>query len=497
MAERWKRMVRPSLWALGVLVAAFLVVFALVVGPWLLTRYPQKGLTSEQALKAKNDVRTTLVQALAGLAVAGGLAVTYSTYRQNQRDQAARREEQDRLYQLSQAEQAARREEQDRAHQLNMATHVNDLYTKAVEQLGHNQAPVRLGALYSLVHLAQANPQQRPTVVDVLCAYLRMPYTPPRPDEPAVESTAATTEDPMPDPSSEQRDRDAAQELQVRLTAQRLLGDHLHVPSGVSGKDAQELLPSPDETFWPGISLDLTGATLINLSLDKASVVDARFARATFSGTARFREATFIGGGLFDDGTFIGDASFHQATFTGRASFEKATFTGEATFHQATFGGDAWFQEATFTHLAWFHQATFTSLAAFGGTTFAGDASFSEATFAVDAWFGVATFSGTAWFDKATFAGAARFCNARFTGSASFKETTFSRETLFGLRDSRHAYLGVATFTREAWFDKATFAGDTSVPRGDLRRPHLVPRGDLRRRRLIRKGDLQPGGLVR
>ena len=54
-----------------------LIVFALVIGPWLFTRHPPGTLTSEQELKARNDVRTTLVQALAGLAVAGGLVVTY------------------------------------------------------------------------------------------------------------------------------------------------------------------------------------------------------------------------------------------------------------------------------------------------------------------------------------------------------------------------------------------------------------------------------------
>ncbi|MCT2282726.1 hypothetical protein M3G91_34530, partial [Micromonospora chalcea] len=86
------------MWALAALVGTLLIVFVLAVGPWLLTRHPQKGLTSEQALKARNDVRATLVQALAGLAVAGGLAVTYRTFRQNQA-------EQDRNYALRQAEQ--------------------------------------------------------------------------------------------------------------------------------------------------------------------------------------------------------------------------------------------------------------------------------------------------------------------------------------------------------------------------------------------------------
>ena len=126
---------------------------------------PHEGLTADQELKAKNDVRTTLVQALAGLAVAGGSG-RHLPHLPAQPDRAgphltSNRIRQDRTYQLRQAEQ------------------VNELYTRAVEQLGHDEAPVRLGALYSLMHLAQANPDRRQTVVDVLCAYLRMPYAPP------------------------------------------------------------------------------------------------------------------------------------------------------------------------------------------------------------------------------------------------------------------------------------------------------------------------------
>ncbi|NED58716.1 pentapeptide repeat-containing protein [Micromonospora aurantiaca] len=341
----------------------------LVVGPWLLTQYPQKGLTSEQALKAKNDVRTTLVQALAGLAVAGGLAVTYSTYRQNQRDQADRRAE------------------QDRSHQLSVARHVNDLYAKAVEQLGHEEAPVRLGALYSLVQLAQANPHQRQTVVDVMCAYLRMPYAPPD----APKSFSAPKRDP-------------AQELQVRLTAQRLLADHLRVPSGVSGEDAQELPPTLDESFWPGINLDLTGAVLIDFSLNEASVHSATFLQATFRGLAMFDGVTFTANVVFDEATFTDNATFRNAAFNGAAWFRDTSLNGD----WSNFGG------ANFTSGAWFTRANFAGEATFRGATFTGDADFNFATFA-DAGFGEATFSGGARFFQATFKGAVRFSGATFS----------------------------------------------------------------------------------
>ena len=57
---------------------------------------------------------------------------------------------------------------------------ITELYTRAVDQLGAEKAPVRLGGLHALERLAQNNPTQRQTIVDVICSYLRMPFTPPR-----------------------------------------------------------------------------------------------------------------------------------------------------------------------------------------------------------------------------------------------------------------------------------------------------------------------------
>ncbi|WP_433313078.1 pentapeptide repeat-containing protein [Micromonospora chersina] len=352
MAER--RTVRAWLWALGALTAALLLAFALVVGPWLLTQHPQTGLTAEQALKAKNDVRTTLVQALAGLAVAGGAMVTYRTFRQNQ-------VEQDRSYALRQAEQ------------------VNALYIKAVEQLGHSQAPVRLGALYSLVHLGQANPQQRQTVVDVLCAYLRMPF-------------------PLPDSDTRGIEQEYAQQLQVRLAAQRLLADHLRLPEGASSEGVQELLPSPNEPFWPGMSLDLAGATLIGFDLHRASVIRATFDRATFTGRTYFGSTTFNGGASFRKACFLDVAWFDEATLAGGADFGDATFTLEVEFVDAKFTRGASFEKTTFKHDARFVFSTFGDPATFYGASFIGGA-----------WFDEANFWGIAWFKKATFSGGVSF----------------------------------------------------------------------------------------
>jgi hypothetical protein len=281
----------------GAAVVVLLATLTLSLGPWLLTRHPSAGLTADQELAAKNDVRATLVQMLAGVAVGLGAIVTYRTYLQDQRDQ-------------------------DRTYRLNSAAQVNDYYTRAVEHLGHSSAPVRLGALHSLANLGQEDPSRRQTVIDVLCAYLRMPHMPPIWDASA----------PLPEATSR-----AVEESQVRGTAQQLLADHLRCPSGVSGTAAQGLEPNPAQSFWPGISLDLTGATLVNFSLRNASLRRAHFGRAAFLGEAQFGGVSFLDDAWFERATFAQGAHFRGAVFRGYADFRWATFSGEAVFTGATF----------------------------------------------------------------------------------------------------------------------------------------------------------------
>jgi len=440
----WERIPSWLLWALAALAALALVLFVLWVGPWLFTRHPSSDLTDADALKAKNDVRTTLVQAVAGLAVASGAIVTYRTFRQNQLEQANRQDREERTYKLNQSQQ------------------VTDTYTKAVEQLGHEEAPVRLGAMYSLERLAQDNPPRRQTVVDVLCAYLRMPYTPPTRERAAPEPEADDATDArLASPVNDRRKRDAAQELQVRQTAQRLLADHLRTPLDIPHKDAQRLNASAEETFWPGISVDLTGATLVDLDLRGLSVVRAAFRRASFCGDARFDEATFSGDARFSGATFSGVALFAGATFSGVARFGGATFSGVARFGGATFSGVALFAGATFSGDAGFAGATFSGDAGFAGARFSGVAGFAGARFSGDVAFIAATFSGDVEFIMATFSGVAGFAGARFSGVAGFAGATFSGVARFG----------GATFSGDAWFIETTFSGDARF--GGVRVLHL------------------------
>ena len=367
---------------------------------------------------------------------------------------------------------------------------VTELYAKAVEQLGSDEAPVRFAGLHALERLAQDNPARRQAIVNVICGYLRIPFSP---TAPARKREPGATEGQKEPATQSGTGTDGIggtwqQEREVRLTAQRILSEHLR---DNRAEDQQSTDP-PSSRFWNSIRLDLTGATLIDFSLVNGVMTDANFRGATFSrdasfggatftgparfggaifsGAARFGGATFSRGAQFCEATFSRDARFRGATFTGPARFGGATFSRGASFSGVIFTGAARFGGATFSRGAQFGGATFTGGARFGGAAFGGDAGFRgaafggdagfrRAAFGGDAWFDKATFGRGAWFGEATFGGDAWFGKATFTGDAGFDGAAFGRGVWFGEATfSRGAQFGEATFGGDAWFDKATFS---------------------------------------
>ena len=288
---------------------------------------------------------------------------------------------------------------------------VTELYVKAADQLGAAKAPVRLAGLYALERLAQDNPAHRQSIVEVICAYLRMPYTP-RDDQSTPESSdQPPAEDHAlpprraPTSDSDMSTADPREERQVRLAAQRILARHLR-PTTPEGE--------PNLSYWGSkTTLDLTEAVLMDLNLTGCHVHNANFSRAHFTGAARFDKATFNGA-----------AWFGEATFSHNANFSRAHFIGAARFDKAMFNGAAWFGEATFSDNARFDKATFNDAAGFSAVLFNGGAWFGGATFSRTAGFFHMRFNGVAKFDGAKFNGAAGFDGVKFNGAAEFDGAT-------------------------------------------------------------------------
>ncbi|MFD4672589.1 pentapeptide repeat-containing protein [Lentzea sp. NPDC058450] len=338
------------------------------------------------------------------------------------------------------------------------ARRVTELYTKAADQLGSDKAPVRLAGLYALERLGQDNPDQRPTIANLWCAYLRMPYlaapsVSPRPGSPRPlprghrrtvirHSRPAET---SPKPATAQAE--AVLERDVRLSVQRLLAKHLRPPEH----------DHDHSNYWPEIpDLDLTEALLIDLDLSSCVLPVVRMDRAAFSGNTDFRGTTFSGAAWFERATFTGTARFAGATFAEGAVFSGETLTA-ATFSGATFADTAQFDNTTFIKTAAFSGVTFT-FSTFGGARFIGTARFDSATFAKAAQFNRATFTESVYFSSAAFTDSAVFDSATFVSGAAFINTQFTTAVFIDAQFSVARFVG-AWFTDAAQFDSAQFTG--------------------------------------
>ncbi|MEU6662285.1 pentapeptide repeat-containing protein [Streptomyces sp. NPDC046821] len=285
------------------------------------------------------------------------------------------------------------------------AAQLAERYTTAAEQLGHEQAAVRLAGVYAMARLADDWPEQRQVCIDVLCAYLRMPYE--------TDPTA---------PGFMKGERE------VRLTMIRTIRDHLQDPAaGVT---------------WCGSGLDFTGAVFdggdFNGAVFSGGVV--RFDGAVFSGgVVRFDGAVFSGGVVRFDGAVLsggvvrfdgavlsgGAVRFDGAVLSdGRVSFDGATFSGGAVrFDEVVFsGGAVYFDNARFSGgRVYFGNAMFSGgRVHFGGAMFSGGrVYFGGAVFSGSTvYLGGAVFSGgTVHFDGAVFSGGpVSFVGATATG---------------------------------------------------------------------------------
>ncbi|GAA2124882.1 pentapeptide repeat-containing protein [Actinomadura napierensis] len=223
------------------LAAASLAVLTvvLVILPGLLVEHDLAGarVEAKERLTAVNNVRTTLLQALAGLVVLFG---AYSTWRQ---------------IQVGRDGLAATREGQ-----------VTDRFSRAVDQLGSDNLDVRIGGLHALSRVAGHSPHDVEAIISITTAFVRthLPWPPPD-GEASDASMPINSVRPL-----ETRCPDA----QVALTALGVLNQHGHRPD------------------WLNLSLtdlrraDCDGLWLHEINFDHACLEAASFYEANLSGAS-------------------------------------------------------------------------------------------------------------------------------------------------------------------------------------------------------------------
>ncbi|MFI6098604.1 hypothetical protein ACIA8G_23865 [Lentzea sp. NPDC051213] len=198
----------------------------------------------------------------------------------------------------------------------------DERFARAVELLGHEAAQVRVGAMHALAGLAKSRVEYAQTVLDILCAYLRRPYTKTKNDPEEIE-------------------------LEVRLTSQRLIED---------------LLPRLEEENPPLYDLNLTKAHLEFMDLSYRQVGDL------YMRVARFEDSN----------------SFHHMKIHGHFYVTEAEMNGRFHMHHTEIRGKAWFSRFKSRGLAIFTDTKFLGETKFTGSEWA-DVKADGRTFALEA----------------------------------------------------------------------------------------------------------------
>ena len=453
--------------------------------PWLLVSGATLGLIlmivipnivfqekSGDQLKAQSDLRLALLYTTGGVIAALGLL---ETYRKNTNDRTKANAD-IKAALKSQDHQTKVLKEQIRQFDENAfkerKAERRERYTKAVEQLGDEKAPIRMGGVYTLVGLVDEWLEEKnldyserlkegQVIINNLCAYIRSPFTlASHYDELSKDSPTASYKDREQEFYTDKATLDS--EADVRLGIIKEIHDRLQG----SGKNTPgtwsefEYDFSGSTFFYP---IDLTNsyyAKPINFS-DSTYKGWANFSGSTYQGWANFRGSTYQDEADFRSSTYQDEADFRSSTYQW-ANFSDSTYQEGADFSGSTYQGWANFRSSTYQEGADFSRSTY-QWADFTDSTYQW-AYFTDSTYRGWAYFRSSTYQEGADFSRSTYQWAdftdstyqwAYFTDSTYQGWAYFRSSTYQGEAYF----SRSTYQEGADFSRSTYKDVTDFSG--------------------------------------
>ena len=309
------------------------------------------------------------------------------------------------------------KEKNDKDYQRQVRAERRERYTKAVEQLGDEKAPIRMGGVYTLVGLVDewleeenlSEPErlkEGQVIINNLCAYIRSPFT--------LASHYDELSKANPTPKGIYRGKkekiyaDKAtldSEADIRLGIIKEIHDRLQG----SGKNAPGA--------WSDFEYDFSGSTFF-YPIDLTNSYYAKpinFSGSTYECGADFTGSTYKGEAKFTGSTYKGGADFTGSTYRW-VNFIGSTYQSWANFSSSTYQSWANFTGSTYRWVN-FTGSTYQSWANFTGSTYQDEADFSGSIFYSDVYFGTYIFNNP----------------SRFTKYApTFYDETYHQKTLFG-----------------------------------------------------------------
>ena len=373
------------------------------------------------------------------------------------------------------------KEKNDRDHLRQVRAERRERYTKAVEQLGSQEAPIRMGGVYTLVGLVdewledesiekyEDRLKEGQVIINNLCAYIRSPFT-----------LASHYDELMQDtPDAEGVYQDKVQEFYAdKATLESEADVRLSII-----KEIHDRIQGPDKNTpgaWSDFEYDFSGSTFF-YPIDLTNSYYAKpinFSGSTYKGWADFSRSTYKGEADFSRSTYKGWADFSRSTYQNLADFSRSTYQNLADFSGSTYQNLAGFSGSTyegwadfsrFTYqgsMANFSGSTYEGWADFSGSTYQGRADFSRSTYQEEAYFNNSTYQNLADFSGSTYQGSmANFSRSTYQGRADFTRSTYQEEAYF----NNSTYQGWANFTGSTYQGEANFTGSTYEGWADFR----------------------------
>ena len=415
--------------------------------PWLLVSGAALGLTlmiflpviffqekTAEQLLAQSNLRLALLYTTGGAIAAFGLL---ETYRKNTNDRAKANADINAALK-NQEHQAEVLKEQIRQFDENAfkdrKAERRERYTKAVEQLGDEKAPIRMGGVYTLVGLVDEWLEEKSlsdderfkegqVIINNLCAYIRSPFT-------LASHYDELSEDA---PSLEGIYKDKKEEFYVDKA---ILDSEADVRLSII-KEIHDRIQGPDKNTpgaWSDFEYDFSGSTFF-YPIDLTNSYYAKpinFSGSTYQGGADFSGSIYQEEAYFSGSIYQGRANFSDSTYKDVADFSGSTYQGRTDFSRSTYQwpnfSRSTYQWANFrgsTYQGWanFSDSTYKDVADFSGSTYQGGADFSGSTYKVGAYF-----SGSTYQEEAYFSGSTYENETDFSGSIFYQEIYFGED---------------------------------------------------------------------
>ena len=351
------------------------------------------------------------------------------------------------------------KEKNDRDHLRQVRAERRERYTKAVEQLGSQEAPVRMGGVYTLVGLVdewledesiekyEDRLKEGQVIINNLCAYIRSPFT--------LTSHYNELSNPTPTPKGIYKDK-----KEKFYADKATLDSETDVRLSII-KEIHDRIQGPDKNTpgaWSDFEYDFSGSTFFYpVDLTKSYYKKpVNFSGSTYRKKADFGGSTYQGGAYFSDSTYKGWAYFSRSTYQGGAEFSLSTYKSGANFTGSTYRDWANFIGSTYRDWANFSRSTYRDWANFSGSTYKGWANFSGSTYRDWANFSHSTYKGWAYFSRSTYQGWANFTDSTYKSGANFTDSTYKS----GANFSRSTYNDVADFSGSIFYQKVYFGAD-------------------------------------